>query len=560
MKQQIITVVFVFVLGIANAQNLTTIKQYYDPYTKTQLNEVYSVIAGTNTRHGLYKSYDRAGILLEEGSYKNGKSHGTWKTYYGVTMASLYNDPVNWRGKLWEIRNYSNGNVHGYRARFKYPKGVKQLDQEWTYENNKVIKEVSYYENGNKKSIFQVNGECKEWNEKGILITEHIIQNGDLIKSIGYYDNGQKQLLLQLNGDCGEWFENGSKKKEYKHIDGEIVGTCKEWHRDGQLMSDKIYDKNSILISENVYFNNGKPKSTFHCDSLICKKLIYDSLTGQNIEQTFFQLQEIDGRIQTIMTGEQTFFYANGNVKSSGMNQSEEKHGKWIFYYEDGRKKEEGTFSSNRKVGIWNSYFNNDTIESTGAYDNNYKAGAWNYYFDNGVLKSTGTYDSYGKQTGLWRYYDASGNLEYTEESKGGSKVKKTAEQIRKENEEIELAILRNKTDSLKTQFSENRKKIERLYGVQEKDEVVVSGVIITPKKVVATKKKNLYEAFLIVEKELEEQINATSEVTKIYEMSVQKCQLSENVILLFSTDTKALEKQLKKIKDPNEIMKLISK
>lgn len=560
MKQYIFTAIFTFVLGIANAQNLTTIKQYYDPYTKTQLNEVYSVIAGTNTRHGLYKSYDRAGILLEEGTYKNGKENGTWKKYYGVTMASLYNDPVNWKGKLWETCNYLNGKRHGYRARFKYPKGVKRLEHEWTYENNDIIKEVLYYENGNKKASFQLNGECKEWNENGVLTAEHIYKNGNPIKSIEYYESGQKKLLLQLNGDCGEWFENGSKKKEYKYVEGEVVGTYKEWYEDGQLMCDKIYDRNSILISENVYFNSGKPKSVFHCDSVICKKVIYDSLTGQNIEQTFFQLQEINGRIQTIMTGEQTFFYTNGNIKSSGMNQSEEKHGKWIFYYEDGRKKEEGTFSSNRKVGIWNSYFDNDTLESTGEYDNNDKSGAWNYYFDNGILKATGTYDSYGRQVGLWSYYDASGKLEYTEESKGATKIKKTAEQIRKENEEIELARLKNKTDSLKTQFYENRKKLERLYGVQEKDEVVVSGVTITPKKVVATKKKSLYDAFLIVEKELEEKINATSEVTKIYEMSVQKCQLSEKVILLLSTDTKDLEKQLKKIKEPNEIMKLIGR
>lgn len=74
---------------------------------------------------------------------------------------------------------------------------------------------------------------------------------------------------------------------------------------------------------------------------------------------------------------------------------------------------------------------------------------------------------------------------------------------------EIQCFLIYRKSHFLfqpfKKQFSENRKKLENLYDVQVKEEVIASGIIITPKKIAATKKKNLYETLLIVEKELEE-------------------------------------------------------
>ena len=112
-------------------------------------------------------------------------------------------------------------------------------------------------EDGKKKASYQMNGECKDWNEEGVLIGEHVYENGEPIKSIEYYESGQMKTLLQLNGDCGEWFENGDKKKAYKFINGGVVGEYKEWYKNGKLMFDNVYDESSNLISKKRYSEDG---------------------------------------------------------------------------------------------------------------------------------------------------------------------------------------------------------------------------------------------------------------------------------------------------------------
>lgn len=256
MKKTILFLALLF-STIAIGQTTETVKKYHDPYTQKQLREVYSVISGSYTKHGSYKSYDVNGNLTQEGTYVKGKESGTWKKYYGAATASLHNESENWLGKLWETCEYKDGKRNGYRAKFSYPNGTKQYTHEWTYESDEIIKEVLYYDNGKKKASYQMNGECKDWNEEGTLIGEHIYVDGAPIKSIEYYDNGQMKVLLQLDGECGEWYEDGSKKKEYKFVNGNVVGAYKEWYSNGQLMFDNMYDENSNLTSERHYDEQG---------------------------------------------------------------------------------------------------------------------------------------------------------------------------------------------------------------------------------------------------------------------------------------------------------------
>ena len=102
-----------------------------------------------------------------------------------------------------------------------------------------------------------MNGECKDRDEEGNIVAEHVYESGEPIKSIEYYANGQMKTLLQLNGECGEWYEDGSKKKEYKFVNGNVVGEYKEWYENGQLMFDNVYDEDSNLVSEKHFDQEG---------------------------------------------------------------------------------------------------------------------------------------------------------------------------------------------------------------------------------------------------------------------------------------------------------------
>ena len=70
-------------VDIASAQNLVTKKTYWD-WGNSRLHESFTVIAGTGTRHGSYKEYDRNGMLLISANYNHGALHGLCIEYFGT--------------------------------------------------------------------------------------------------------------------------------------------------------------------------------------------------------------------------------------------------------------------------------------------------------------------------------------------------------------------------------------------------------------------------------------------------------------------------------------------
>ena len=84
-------------IDITNAQNIVTKKTYWD-WGNSRLHEIFTVIAGTGTRHGSYKEYDKNGMLLISANYNHGALHGLCVGYFGT--------PQNYISKS---TNYLNG-------------------------------------------------------------------------------------------------------------------------------------------------------------------------------------------------------------------------------------------------------------------------------------------------------------------------------------------------------------------------------------------------------------------------------------------------------------------
>jgi antitoxin component YwqK of YwqJK toxin-antitoxin module len=60
--------------------------------------------------NGKWKEFNRHGVLIAEGSYLNGKKHGTWREYYDTT------------GSITIEENYQHGIPHGPYTSY-YPNG-----------------------------------------------------------------------------------------------------------------------------------------------------------------------------------------------------------------------------------------------------------------------------------------------------------------------------------------------------------------------------------------------------------------------------------------------------
>ncbi|MGE0636436.1 MAG: toxin-antitoxin system YwqK family antitoxin [Bacteroidia bacterium] len=128
---------------------------------------------------------------------------------------------------------------------------------------NKLVKEITYYSNGNLKSEYNftdslLNGPFKTFSENGNPLKEGAYLNGmenglfkyydinGLLTIEGYLKNGKKE------GKWTTWYDDVQKKEEMEYKDDALHGTWTHWFIDGNLMREETYE-NGKKIKEQVY-------------------------------------------------------------------------------------------------------------------------------------------------------------------------------------------------------------------------------------------------------------------------------------------------------------------
>ncbi len=536
------------------AQNIQTIKTFHDPWTKTQLSEVYTVIQNTPTKHGNYKKYDERGTLIEDKNFSNGQLNGTSKTYYNAFLAQVYDNPKDWYGKIAEILNYSKGELNGNAEEYHYLYGKQQLKYQRVYSNGAMTKNTEYHNNGNKKISVQLNGVCNEWHENGQKSAEYNYKNGE------------------ADGQYTAWHENGNVAGKGIFKNGNKFGKWTEYYPDGKVFTENDHNDEFISTKKSEYFPSGGIKGErYLVKDDIYKEIRYDSISGNKTLDADFKFVTVRNEVKLVKNGKELLFYPNG-AKKSETNYlalyetnfyAERKHGEYIEWFENGKTKTQGKYDKDRMVGIWSTFHENGNKESEINYVqndrppyNSVKDGDSKTYYSNGNIKSEGKYKN-GYENGLWSYYKESGELDYVEdEFKDGSyssgRKKKTKEQL-----DIEKAHSEYKENS--QLISQKFDKINQLYEVTT-SQVDNPNNWMAPKVTVYTpnKKKNLYNAFLELDKYLKSLLSDGKPMTDNLEISKQRIKLYVRMIELINTDTKEMEKSLKKESDPEKIKQII--
>jgi antitoxin component YwqK of YwqJK toxin-antitoxin module len=270
MRNVLLLVLTTFTVNLF-AQNLQTVKTYYDPYTKTQLYEVYTVLAGTPTKQGAYKVYDKQGILVKESTYINGIANGPYKEYY----SSEYN--LDFRGKIGLSSNYKKGQLDGTYEEYTYQGGRKCTKMTETYAAGVLVKEIDYkyYDDGKKGSSDDaMTGDHTEWYESGKLRAQEL-DSAKFLRSAKYYDEaGRVQMrvdqqtpgvyglyvattldasghkteeaqcrqdkpgaALYREGSYVTYYPQGNKQEEGQYRGGKKVGIWKTYAEDGSVQS-----------------------------------------------------------------------------------------------------------------------------------------------------------------------------------------------------------------------------------------------------------------------------------------------------------------------------------
>lgn len=275
------------------AQNLQTVKTYYDPYTKTHLNEVYTVIAGTPTKHGSYKSYDQAGNIAVEKTYVNGMLEGQRKEYYGLGQGRDEGDGSDLRGKI--------------AIQEVYKRDVLVQYDEYGYINGKATAGIH--------NTYSPKGEP--------LMEERRYANGKLASSKNHQ-----------TGDYAEYYDNGQKKEAYKFgLDGYPVGGYTKWYDDGQVMETKKDSAGVILAMESherggkIYAVTLTPEGKYISTTL-------DTL-GKKAEEAE---NKPSGRTPPFYyDGPYKAYWPTGEVRTIGQYKEGNRVGEWKYLAVDGK-------------------------------------------------------------------------------------------------------------------------------------------------------------------------------------------------------------------------------
>ena len=144
--------------------------------------------------------------------------------------------------------------------------------------------EKAYHENGN----IHVESEL---NEKGELhgITRIYHENGQLQAEVNWTNN------IQDDGDVISYHDDGSKARQVTLVNHLMNGPYYEWHRNGQLKAEGIYndkvptvlkewDENGVLII--AEWTNSEKKEYLNQSSKVNTKLLYD------LREEYFQLDD----------------------------------------------------------------------------------------------------------------------------------------------------------------------------------------------------------------------------------------------------------------------------
>jgi len=312
---------------------------------------------------GLWKYYNNKGFLSYGGYYKNGVKDSTWLFYWDLK-----------RQFTKTVNTFNNGTLDGKQLEYFitdtlgkvfYCKAGKLDGNFYEFYQSGKLKINGFYKDNLKTGVWTV------FNEKSMILTK------DTIPWTGHYKGRDSLGIVIEEGD----YENGLQKGEWVLSDGEgnviekinykngvVDGKRTERYVNGQKLAESNYimgAKDGIFIN---WYPNGKIKSEikYRLDTIQYSKLWNESgikLLEETFENGLYQTK-VEWDDNGIILSEEEYKdgdpsgiwnqYFNGklNWKREIINN---ETGNETWYYENGNKKEEGIFNFNngKRIGKW---------------------------------------------------------------------------------------------------------------------------------------------------------------------------------------------------------------
>ncbi|WP_299840203.1 toxin-antitoxin system YwqK family antitoxin [uncultured Tenacibaculum sp.] len=304
--------------------------------------------------NGAYKIAETSGAYADI-TFKNGKIDGTYISY-------------DFAGNKSSEANYINGKIDG-----------KQI----SYFQNGKIQEETYYKNGQK------NGTWLTYNRQGKVYRTEQYKNdkkeGKWVKELKNVQDNTKSVII-------EFYKNN-----------EPTGRWEERLTDGKLKWEKVHSSPTNYI-----------KKSYHLNGKIAQELQIKNRRKNGITTHYTPEGILRYKINydnDYITYEEKYF-ENGTLESKTNFKYGKRNGVYTKFNEDGVKIQEGQYVDTFKSGIWKTFEGKKGRQiSALTYKNGKLNGIGKFYnLKSKTVEMQGNYVS-GKKHGMWKHYDASGEL-----------------------------------------------------------------------------------------------------------------------------------------------------
>jgi len=184
----------------------------------------------------------------------------------------------------------------------------------------------TYYESGKIESFYEKDEDViKIYHENGIL-KEEIYEDEGILVSRLYNKKGNF-----INGVHKEFHKNGNLMSEGFYKEGQLNGFFKYYDENGKLKSEENYKDSKRDGPYKSYFKNGN----------IWLALNYNNGIHEGLAKEYYSNSQL----------KEEKSYKNGRVD-----------GAWTKYYKDGNLKEESNYKNNKMEGIYRVYYENSQL------------------------------------------------------------------------------------------------------------------------------------------------------------------------------------------------------
>lgn len=387
--------------------------EYYDNGQMQAFSELKNGIP-----NGKIKGWYRTGLIMSEGTTKNGELHGVMNHWaekghkhmeVSYIQGKKHGIEKNWyeNGQIKAEANWEKGQIDGLSTLWS-PEGMKIQTIEW--KSDKEHGEwIEFYEDGGIKRNrlfaegeyagnevrYKFNGEIGfsvETKDKVTTIKD-FFDDGTLRSEVSILNN-DSELLLPASArsfiDFDEMYTLATAK-------GEWIAEDKEFYR--ELFIDGLL-KEELVGRTIFHYANGNPRVTAHYPSGAyhewydtgIKKVSgrYSNGKKDSIWTQYFHSGEIDFQ-ETFEAGKTRVkhmsYYTNGIKREEGHFLNEKREGLWTFWTEKGIKKEDGNYTRGKKNGRWTSFWENGNKRVEQYYEIGVRDGKWHYYDEDGKLE-----------------------------------------------------------------------------------------------------------------------------------------------------------------------------